>query len=83
MTDLPESSFDALAGIDVWVLDCFTNKPHQTHLHLDKALEWIERVGPKKAYLTHMGPALDYDELQKKLPPHIVPAYDGLVFTVP
>jgi phosphoribosyl 1,2-cyclic phosphate phosphodiesterase len=43
-----------------------------------QALEWIERVKPKRAILTHLHVDLDYETLRRELPPHVVPAYDGL-----
>jgi phosphoribosyl 1,2-cyclic phosphate phosphodiesterase len=76
--DLPEASFAALAGIEVWIVGCLVDVPHPTHAHVAKALEWIARVKPRHAILTHMGTGLDYDELRRTLPPHVEPAYDGL-----
>lgn len=77
--DLPESSFDVLAGIDTWIVGCLTYDPHPTHAHLDKVLGWIERIRPRQAILTHMTPSLDYDTLCNILPPHVRPAHDGLI----
>lgn len=79
LVDLPEDSFAAIEGIKVWVIGCLTLNPHPTHAHLDKVLEWIERVKPERAFLTHMTPGLDYEALKAKLPGHVEPAYDGLV----
>ena len=36
-------------------------------------------AGPKRAILTHMTVELDYDALRRELPPHVEPAYDGMV----
>jgi len=74
-----EDAFDLLAGIKVWMLGTFTDKPHPTHLDVDRALEWIEQVKPERAYLTHLGYGLDYETLQAKLPDNVFVAYDGLV----
>jgi phosphoribosyl 1,2-cyclic phosphate phosphodiesterase len=82
LVDLPEASFDAIAGIDVWVVGCLSYDPHPTHAHLDKVLGWLNRVKPKRAYLTHMTPSLDYETLRAALPSHVAPAYDGLEITV-
>ncbi len=41
---LPEEAFDILAGIDVLIVDAMRFRPHPTHAHLDRALEWIERL---------------------------------------
>jgi len=75
---LDEDAFKALEGIDVWIVDCVSKNPHPTHSHLQQTVEWIERVKPKRAYLTHMGQGLDYETICGELPEHIRPAYDGL-----
>ncbi len=33
---------------------------------------------PKRAILTNLHTDLDYETLRKRLPDHIVPAYDGM-----
>jgi phosphoribosyl 1,2-cyclic phosphate phosphodiesterase len=78
---LNEEAFECLKGIDVWIVDCVSRKPHPTHSHLEQTLAWIDRVKPKKAYLTHMGQGLDYETICGELPEHIRPAYDGLKIT--
>lgn len=82
LVNLPEESFAAIVGIDVWVVGCLTYDPHPTHAHLDKVLGWLDRVKPKRAYLTHMTPSLDYQTLRAKLPPNVEPAYDGLEISI-
>lgn len=77
-----EDGFDMLAGIKVWMLGTFIDKPHPTHLDVDRALEWIERVGPERAYLTHLSFNLDYDTLQARLPENVFVAYDGMAIEV-
>ena len=79
---LDEDSFKALEGIDTWIVDCITMDPRVTHSHLAQTLEWIERVRPRQAYLTHMSSLLDYDKLARLLPKGVEPAYDGLVIEV-
>ena len=77
--DLDETAFAALAGIEVWIVDCIRRKEHVTHAHLEKALAWIARVGPRRAILTHMDESLDYVTLCRELPAGVEPGYDGLV----
>ena len=77
---LDEAAFAKLAGIKTWVVDCVREEPHPTHSHLAQTLEWIARVKPQRAYLTHMNETLDYTALSAKLPPGVWPAHDGLVF---
>lgn len=79
---LDEEAFNTLKGIDTWLVDCIAMDPRATHSHLAKTLEWIERVGPRQAYLVHMSHLLDYDTLRTLLPKGVEPAYDGLVVEV-
>ena len=80
--DLPEESFAALEGVGVWIVDALQMKPHRTHAHLARTLEWIERVKPRRAVLTHMAYDMDYDTLTETLPGGVEPAYDGMVIEV-
>ena len=77
--ELPESAFAALNGIKLWIVDCLGYEEFPTHAHLAKTLEWIARVKPQRAILTHMGPDLDYRRLLNQLPPGVEPAYDGMI----
>jgi phosphoribosyl 1,2-cyclic phosphate phosphodiesterase len=79
VVELPEAAFEALAGIDTWVVDCFRRTPHRTHSFLRRTLEWIARVKPRRAVLTHMGGSLDYRTLCAELPAGVEPAYDGMI----
>lgn len=80
VVDLDEAAFAALAGLDVWIVDALRWRPHPTHAHVERTLEWIERLKPQRAILTNMHIDLDYDDLARKLPPGVEPAYDGLRF---
>lgn len=82
VVDLPEASFAALQGLDLWIVDALRYRPHPTHAHVDKALAWIERVKPRRAVLTNMHIDLDYAELSRRLPEYVEPAFDGLKFEV-
>lgn len=75
---MDEEGFEALKGVKTWILGVTTPVPNQTHIHLDEALEWIERIKPKRAFLTHMGTRMDYERLCHTLPSHIRPVYDGM-----
>jgi phosphoribosyl 1,2-cyclic phosphate phosphodiesterase len=78
ISDLPEASIPLLEGLDVWIVDALRYTPHESHFHLKRALQWIERLGPKRAILTHMTAELDYATLRRELPAHVEPAYDGM-----
>ncbi|HEY3694813.1 MBL fold metallo-hydrolase [Phenylobacterium sp.] len=77
---LDDEAFEALADLDVWIVDALRWRPHPTHAHVDMALEWIARIKPKRAILTNMHVDLDYHALAAALPPGVEPAFDGLRF---
>ncbi len=79
--NLDEAAFKILEGVEVWIVDAVREEPHPVHSHVAQTLEWIERVKPGRAYLTHMNHLLDYRNLVNKLPRHVEPAYDGLVIS--
>ena len=81
--ELDDTAFAALAGVELWIVDCLRRESHSTHSHLAKTLAWIERVRPRRAVLTHMDQSLDYRELSAELPDGVEPAYDGLVLELP
>jgi phosphoribosyl 1,2-cyclic phosphate phosphodiesterase len=80
---LDDAAFDALAGVDTWVVDCFLRRgPHKTHGDLDTVLAWSRRVGARRTILTHMGTDMDWAWLKANLPAGVEPAYDGLTIDI-
>lgn len=75
-----ECSEARLQGTHTLVIDALRRAPHPTHLNLDEALAFIERVAPKRAILTNMHCDLDYATLCRELPAGVEPGYDGLIF---
>ena len=83
VVELDDNAFAALVGVELWIVDCLRREQHPTHSHLAKTLAWIERVGPRRAILTHMDQSLDYRELSSELPAGVEPGYDGLTIELP
>jgi phosphoribosyl 1,2-cyclic phosphate phosphodiesterase len=81
VSSFPEESIAALQDLDVWIIDALRPAPHPSHLSVDRALDWIARLKPKRAVLTHMHVDLDYATLARDLPQGVEPAYDGMVLT--
>jgi phosphoribosyl 1,2-cyclic phosphate phosphodiesterase len=77
---IPRDSWSRLEGLDVLVIDALRPHTHPAHFGVDDALEVIERVRPRQAYLTHTSHELDYEATNARLPPHVRMAYDGLRF---
>jgi phosphoribosyl 1,2-cyclic phosphate phosphodiesterase len=80
---LDDAAFNALDGIETWVVGCFLrHEEHWTHANLPTVLRWVERLKPRRTVLTHMGTDMDWAWLQANLPPGIEAGYDGMVLTV-
>ena len=75
---LPEDSLKALEGVEVLIVDAMRYRPHPTHAHLDRALEWIDRLKPRRAFLTNLHVDMDYAEVDRTTPSHVTPCHDGL-----
>jgi phosphoribosyl 1,2-cyclic phosphate phosphodiesterase len=78
LSHLPEAGASALAGVEVWIVDALRYRPHPSHFSVEDALGWIERIKPRRAILTNLHSDLDYEELKRRLPPHVEPAFDGM-----
>lgn len=76
---LDDSAFALLEGVEVWLVDATREEPHPSHAHLARTLDWIDRLRPRQAFLTHMNHTMDYDRLCRLLPDGVRPAHDGLV----
>jgi phosphoribosyl 1,2-cyclic phosphate phosphodiesterase len=68
-----------IKGCDTLVLNALRREKHVSHFTLNEALELIEELQPKQAYLTHISHQLGlHDEVELELPKHVRLAYDGL-----
>ena len=75
---LPEETCAALSGLDILVIDALRFKAHPTHMTVAEALNYIERLAPRRALLTHMGHDIKHADLSRELPDGVEIAYDGL-----
>lgn len=75
---IPESTFSALKGLDVLVLDALRHEEHPTHFNLKQSIEAAQTIGAKKTYFTHIAHSLEHAETEKNLPEGMFIAYDGL-----
>ena len=68
-----------LKNLEVLVINALRLEPHLSHFNLEEALAFIDRVKPKKAYLTHISHHMGFhDDVQKTLPENVFLAYDEL-----
>ena len=78
VSEIPESSWPLLEGLDTLVLDALRHEPHVTHLTIDQAIEVAQKLKVKQTYFTHCACKLDYEEVDPGLPHGINVGYDGL-----
>lgn len=80
---IAEEELEKLEGLDVLVINALRFRDHFSHLSVDEALEIIDKIKPKEAYLTHFNHEIGlHEEVAAKLPPHVHPCYDGLKITI-
>ncbi|MFP4383671.1 MAG: MBL fold metallo-hydrolase [Spirochaetia bacterium] len=79
---LPGESLRLLSGCSTLVINGLRHRPHPTHLTIKGALDYIAKIGPERAYITHLCHDLLHEELSAELPEGVYPAYDGLVFEI-
>ena len=61
------------------MLNALWKSEHISHFNLDEALAIIDKIKPKKAYLTHISHLMGlHDEVNLELPDNVEIAYDGL-----
>ncbi|MGB7784881.1 MAG: MBL fold metallo-hydrolase [Salinimicrobium sp.] len=74
---------EKLKGVEVLVVNALRKEPHHSHFNLEEALEFIEKVKPQRAYLTHISHLLGFhEEVQAELPENVFLAYDNLQITL-
>ena len=82
LTDLKTIDDDETAklqNLEVLVVNALRHEPHASHFNLEEALNYIKKVKPKKAYLTHISHLLGFhEEVQQSLPKNVFLAYDNL-----
>jgi phosphoribosyl 1,2-cyclic phosphate phosphodiesterase len=83
VSDFPRETVARLSGLQAFIVDALQYKEHPSHLSLGQALDWIERLRPQRAILTHMHVPLDYHAAMRDTPAHVEPAYDGMVIELP
>ncbi len=77
---IDDGEMEKLRGVEVLVINALRKEKHFSHYCLPEALEVIERVGPQRAYLTHISHEMGmHAEVACELPKGVELAYDGLV----
>lgn len=84
--EFTEELYDALAGVKTLIVSAA--KPNEylaargvskRHLSIEEAVEFAERIGASRTWITHIGHEIDHDVVSRELPSGIALAYDGLL----
>ena len=86
LTDVKTINSDQLErikNVKVLVVNALREKPHESHLNLEEALEMVALIRPKMTYFTHISHLLGFhEEVEANLPKAVRLAYDGLKISV-
>lgn len=81
-SEIPERSMQLLHGLDVLFLDALRYKPHPTHSTVERSLQTVEMLQPRRAFFTHICHDLGHERAESMLPGNVRLAYDGLEILV-
>ena len=73
-----EPAFEQIRGVPHLIVDALRYSPHPTHMNVEEALAFAERVQPGQTWFTHLCHDLMHSELEPSLPEGVRIAYDGL-----
>ena len=79
---IAEVEIKKIIGSEILVVNALRIDEHISHFNLKEALNFIEIVKPKKAFLTHISHLMGkHNDVSKYLPENVYLAYDGLKIT--
>lgn len=83
MKTVEPEEIEKIKNVKVLVINALREESHMSHFSLSEALEFIKKVNPERAYLTHISHHLGFhDEVQSRLPKNVYLAYDNLQIDV-
>ena len=76
---IPPATLRKLKNVDTLVLNCLREREHPTHLSASRALDYVARINPRRAYFIHLSHDLTHREWLARLRgTRVRPAYDGM-----
>jgi len=80
---ITEEEIEKIKNTKILVINALREESHPSHFNIAEALEFIAKVKPEKAYLTHISHLMGFhEEVQKKLPENVFLAYDTLKINI-
>lgn len=83
MKTVEDEEIEKIKNIKVLVINALRVEPHISHFNLEEAFDFIQKVNPETAYITHISHLMGFHaEVQKTLPENVFLAYDNLQIEV-
>ena len=83
--DYEETIFEAMAGVEILILDALKEDLSIAHFSLDEAMGFAKKTGVKQVIFTHIAHEMEHDRINQKLPSNMRLGYDGqeIFFEIP
>ena len=76
---IDDVEMEKMIGSEVLVINALKREKHISHFNLDEAIEVINRINPRRAFITHISHQMGFHkEVASTLAAGIGLAYDGL-----
>ncbi len=79
---LEDKAFDILQGVEHWLVGTVGYMERDTHINIETAIAWGERINAKNIWLTHISAEVDHDEVVANTPSNVQPVFDGFIINV-
>ncbi|MBT8177580.1 MAG: MBL fold metallo-hydrolase [Eudoraea sp.] len=80
---IKQEETDKLKGVKVLTVNALRKEPHHSHFNLEEALKFVQKVGPERAYFTHISHHMGFhEEVEQELPDGVYLAYDNLIVSI-
>ncbi|AFL82249.1 metal-dependent hydrolase, beta-lactamase superfamily I [Aequorivita sublithincola DSM 14238] len=80
---ISEEEIEKVKGTKILVINALREEPHYSHFNISEALDFVEKVKPKKTYFTHISHVMGFHkEVEKRLPKNVHLAYDTLTIKI-
>lgn len=79
MRKINDAEAAKLQGVRRLIVSALHHKPHHSHMNLEQALAFVERIAPEEAYLIHISHHMGrYANIQPRLPRGVQLGFDQL-----
>ena len=80
--EVPDEAVERIKGVGTLIVDALRHRLHPTHMNIEEALAFRDRVGARETWFTHICHELGHEATERMLPADVRLAYDGLRLTL-